>query len=73
MSLVFVKKEDERRIYKNSMAFDNFGVKVESALLQICGLIVKMKEYFENVFIIVCYFNGKWLKNFHVLCANLFY
>jgi hypothetical protein len=55
------------------MAFNNFGVKVESSLLQICGLIVKMKEYFGNVFIIVCYFNSKWLKNLHLLCVNLFY
>jgi len=46
---------------------------VESSFLQRCGVIVKMKEYFENVFLLVCYFNGKWLKNLRVLCANLFY
>jgi len=41
---MFVKKEDEKRICKNSMAFDEFGVRVESSLLQIYGLIVKMRE-----------------------------
>jgi hypothetical protein len=44
MSLVFVRKDDERRICKNSMAFDEFGVRMESFLLQMCGVIVKMRE-----------------------------
>jgi hypothetical protein len=44
MSLVFVRKDDERRICKNSMAFNEFGIIMESFLLQICGVIVKMKE-----------------------------
>jgi len=43
MSLVFVK-EDQRRICKNSMAFDEFGVRMESSLLLMCGVIIKMKE-----------------------------
>jgi hypothetical protein len=41
---MFVRKDDERRICKNSMAFDEFGVRVERSLLQMCGVIVKMKE-----------------------------
>jgi len=43
MSLLFVRKDDERRICNNSMAFDDFGVRVESCLLQMCGVIVKME------------------------------
>jgi len=26
-----------------------------------------------NIFVLVCYLNGKWLKNLHVFCVNLFY
>ncbi len=26
-----------------------------------------------NIFILVCNLNGKWLKNPHVFCVNLFY
>jgi hypothetical protein len=44
MNLVFVKKDYERRICKNSTAFDDFGVEVENSCLQMCGVIVKMKE-----------------------------
>jgi len=41
---MFVRKDNERRICKNSMAFHEFGVRVERFLLQMCGVIVKMKE-----------------------------
>jgi len=68
-----VRKDDERRICKKFMVFDEFGVRVVSFLLQMCGVIVKMREYFGNVFVFVCYFNEKWLKNLHVFCANFFY
>jgi len=26
-----------------------------------------------NIFVLVCYLNGKWLKNLHVFCVSLFY
>jgi len=41
---MFVRNDDERRICMNSMAFDEFGVKMERSLLQMCGVIEKMKE-----------------------------
>jgi len=44
MSLIFVRKDNETKICKNSMAFDEFGVRVERFLLQMCDVIVKMKE-----------------------------
>jgi len=33
-----------KRICKNSIAFNEFGVSVESSLLQMCDVIVKMRE-----------------------------
>jgi hypothetical protein len=41
---MFVRKDDEWRMCKNSMAFDEFGVRVERLILQMCGVILKMKE-----------------------------
>jgi hypothetical protein len=48
-------------------------LKWKSFFLRMCGVIIKMREEFRNVCVLVCYFNDKWLKNFHVFCANLFY
>jgi len=33
----------------------------------------KKEGVVRNVFVFVCYFNGKWLKNLHVFCVRLFY
>jgi hypothetical protein len=33
----------------------------------------KKEGIIENVFLLVCYFNGKWLKHFYVFCVSLFY
>jgi hypothetical protein len=40
---MFVRKDDEKRSCKNSI--DEFRVRVERSLSQMCGVIVKMREY----------------------------
>jgi hypothetical protein len=71
----FVEKEDLKRIWRISMAFDKLVV--WSWIKELSWKIVWCNTIEEgivgNVFILVCYFNGKKLKNFHVFCVNLFY
>jgi hypothetical protein len=34
---------------------------------------IRRKKEQGNVFVFVCDVNGKWLRNFYVLCLHLFY
>jgi hypothetical protein len=45
----------------------------ELSLKEVCGVTLNRREWFGNVFVLVCYFNGKWLKNLHVFCVSLLY
>ncbi len=51
------------------MTFDKFVVwSGELSLGEVCGSTLEKKEQFENVFVLVCYLNGKWLQKLQMLC-----
>jgi hypothetical protein len=71
----FMEKEDHRKIWKTAKVFDNFvvGSWDRKFFWKSVWCNTKKKGIVENVFLLVCYFNGKWLKHFHVFCLSLSY
>jgi hypothetical protein len=70
----FVEKEDLKRIWRISMAFNKLVIWSWNKELFWRSVWCNTREdgIVGNVFVLVCYFNGKILKNFHVFCVNLF-
>jgi hypothetical protein len=48
-------------------------VGMEDYLGKVSDVRFKEERIVGNVFVLVCDYNGKWLRNFYVFCVHLFY
>jgi hypothetical protein len=71
--VVLWKKEDYRKIWKTTRVFDNFVVGDREFFWKSVRCNIKKEGIIGNVFLILCYFNGKWLKHFYVFYVSLSY
>ncbi len=55
------------------MVFDKFVVWSREFSWRSGWCNIKKEGLVENIFVLVCYFIGKWLKNLYVFRVSLFY